>query len=347
MILKNVLIQEIGIISESTGVRYSGDVLMKAAEEYNNKVDFGTLGYGEFKSRLRTWRIGAEEMLPQLSNILNIIERSKYINLEHVCIKTRNLRVTDAGLIGDIEILDNWHGKMLKRVLPDNYPEYTKLDKSSVVFAMRSVVDVSVSSRPDVNKCSIIAIDALVPTSEKQFDPVEFVRQSTSEESNKKMTTEQDVKPEVSQQLPKETLALISRLERLQEYVSSTEPWPCPDETLSSLPEVIKLLKEGELFNPEPHPDSGQGKWREMARMYVNTSDFYQGIITGIGEILGVEARTSDDGSVQDSVLALKVPEIVKRLKDASDTVAEKDKEIEQLKKQIDDLNEQLNSTLK
>jgi hypothetical protein len=88
---------------------------------------------------------------------------------------------------------------------------------------------------------------------------------------------------------------------------------------LDSVGRAIDLLKQGEPFNPEPHPESGQGKWRDTAAMFSRNQDFYQGIINQIGAIIGPEAFTSDDGSVQDSVLALKLPELVKGLKEMAD----------------------------
>lgn len=42
--------------------------------------------------------------------------------------------------------------------------------------------------------------------------------------------------------------------------------------------------------------------------------EFYRGIVMQTGELLGPEAFTSNDGTVGDSVLALKVPELVKKL---------------------------------
>ena len=52
----------------------------------------------------------------------------------------------------------------------------------------------------------------------------------------------------------------------------------------------------------------------EMARFHSKNEDFYRKLISEIGETFGVAAYTSDDGSVQDSVLALKVPELVRDL---------------------------------
>lgn len=54
--------------------------------------------------------------------------------------------------------------------------------------------------------------------------------------------------------------------------------------------------------------------WQESARHFANGQEFYQGIVRQIGSLFGDAARTSDDGSVQDNVLALKVPELVAAL---------------------------------
>lgn len=60
-------------------------------------------------------------------------------------------------------------------------------------------------------------------------------------------------------------------------------------------------------------PDQGN-VWEVVARQYLINADFYRGIVTAIGNEFGSEAYTSDDGSVQDHVLATKVPELVKAL---------------------------------
>jgi hypothetical protein len=54
--------------------------------------------------------------------------------------------------------------------------------------------------------------------------------------------------------------------------------------------------------------------WLDTAAMFHRNQEFYQGIVRDIGNVFGVAARTSDDGSVQDDVLALRVPELVKEL---------------------------------
>lgn len=52
--------------------------------------------------------------------------------------------------------------------------------------------------------------------------------------------------------------------------------------------------------------------WMDSAAQFHRNEIFYHGIITEIGEMFGVAAKTSDDGSVQENVLALKVPELVR-----------------------------------
>lgn len=53
--------------------------------------------------------------------------------------------------------------------------------------------------------------------------------------------------------------------------------------------------------------------WMDASAQAYRDADFYRGIIREIGEMFGVEAKTSDDGSVQQDVLALKVPELVSK----------------------------------
>ncbi len=54
--------------------------------------------------------------------------------------------------------------------------------------------------------------------------------------------------------------------------------------------------------------------WHATARDMANNAEFYRGIVVQVGELFGVAARTSDDGSIQEDVLALKVPELVAAL---------------------------------
>lgn len=56
--------------------------------------------------------------------------------------------------------------------------------------------------------------------------------------------------------------------------------------------------------------------WIDTAAQYARNEEFYHGLVVAIGESFGVAAKTSDDGSIQDHVLALKVPELVAALRD-------------------------------
>jgi hypothetical protein len=54
--------------------------------------------------------------------------------------------------------------------------------------------------------------------------------------------------------------------------------------------------------------------WCDTAAFHLRNEDYYRGLVIKIGAMLGPEAYTSDDGSVQDSVLCAKVPELVAKL---------------------------------
>lgn len=54
--------------------------------------------------------------------------------------------------------------------------------------------------------------------------------------------------------------------------------------------------------------------WIETARRSQKDCDYYQRLLDEIGEAIGEEAYISDDGSVQDSVLRAKVPELAIRI---------------------------------
>ena len=125
----------------------------------------------------------------------------------------------------------------------------------------------------------------------------------------------EDSAPQVHQPLP-ETAVLIKDLKELLTWAENDELYKAPPKTLELVLQTIKFLEKGEPFNPEPHPDSGQGKWKETAAFHSRNEEFYHGIVKQIGEILGEDAYTADDGSIGDSVLALKLPELVKKLKE-------------------------------
>lgn len=54
--------------------------------------------------------------------------------------------------------------------------------------------------------------------------------------------------------------------------------------------------------------------WLDTAAQMSRNADFYRGIVHQVGEMFGDAAKLSDDGSVQQEVLALKVPELVQAL---------------------------------
>lgn len=73
------------------------------------------------------------------------------------------------------------------------------------------------------------------------------------------------------------------------------------DELDAALPAVRALEQE-------------KNQWFETAREMSNNVEFYRNLLLEIGARFGVAAYTSDDGSVQQDVLALKVPELVRAL---------------------------------
>lgn len=54
--------------------------------------------------------------------------------------------------------------------------------------------------------------------------------------------------------------------------------------------------------------------WKETARQYANNQAYYHGIVIEVGRLLGNDVYVSDDGSVQDEVIAEKVPQAVAKL---------------------------------
>jgi len=51
--------------------------------------------------------------------------------------------------------------------------------------------------------------------------------------------------------------------------------------------------------------------WKDSAATFSRNADYYRGLVTRIGEMFRIEAKTSDDGTVQEDVLCAKVPELV------------------------------------
>jgi len=72
--------------------------------------------------------------------------------------------------------------------------------------------------------------------------------------------------------------------------------------------EVADLTKQ--LSEKESERDN----WMETARQHLKNEEFYRELVVQIGEKFGDIAYISDDGSVQEDVLCLKVPELVSDL---------------------------------
>lgn len=54
--------------------------------------------------------------------------------------------------------------------------------------------------------------------------------------------------------------------------------------------------------------------WMEEAARYARNADYYRGLLVAIGELLGPEARTADNGVSSADVLVAKLPELVAKL---------------------------------
>lgn len=78
-----------------------------------------------------------------------------------------------------------------------------------------------------------------------------------------------------------------------------------------TIPRSIKTA----LRHSQERAENERDAWIETARQHARNEDFYRGVVRQIGELFGDAAKTSDDGSVQQDVLALKVPELVVGLK--------------------------------
>ena len=76
----------------------------------------------------------------------------------------------------------------------------------------------------------------------------------------------------------------------------------------------ISLLLEALAKEVEEATRSAKA-WEETAARHCRNEVFYHDLIVKIGEPFGFAAKTSDDGSIQQDVLALKVPELVDSLR--------------------------------
>lgn len=58
-------------------------------------------------------------------------------------------------------------------------------------------------------------------------------------------------------------------------------------------------------------PGGSAQAWYSTAAQMARNADYYRGLLVQIGQMLGVEAYTADDGSISDSVLCAKLPELL------------------------------------
>jgi hypothetical protein len=71
--------------------------------------------------------------------------------------------------------------------------------------------------------------------------------------------------------------------------------------------------------------------WEDTAAQFLRDSEFWHGLVTQIGERFGIEAPTANDGTVYDSVVAMKVPELVERLLEERNEVIAKLEQVQNL----------------
>lgn len=60
---------------------------------------------------------------------------------------------------------------------------------------------------------------------------------------------------------------------------------------------------------------SERDNWLEAARSHAKNEEYYTGLLDEIAKNFGVDAYLSDDGSIQDTPLRAKMPELVKKLR--------------------------------
>lgn len=98
---------------------------------------------------------------------------------------------------------------------------------------------------------------------------------------------------------------LLSALESVEETVHALladKPQDLKEKTMCESTEIKRLETE-------------RDNWIETARYHEKNEKFYRDLIHKIGEPFGTAAKTSNDGSVQEDVLALKVPKLVEDLR--------------------------------
>ena len=94
---------------------------------------------------------------------------------------------------------------------------------------------------------------------------------------------------------------------------------------------------ERDIINHVESLEKGVAFWTETARQYAKNEAFYRDIVHKVGVNFGDSAKTSDDGSLQEDVLALKVPLLVRRLKEQYEEALAKLSQITNLAKENND----------
>lgn len=87
--------------------------------------------------------------------------------------------------------------------------------------------------------------------------------------------------------------------------------------TIGRYQSPIEIARE--IFNPAEWRDTieranlmqQRDNWEKSAADFCRNMEFYRDIVHQVGNTFGIAAKISDDGSVQDDVLALRVPELV------------------------------------
>lgn len=74
---------------------------------------------------------------------------------------------------------------------------------------------------------------------------------------------------------------------------------------------LIAIAKSNRGARGIEEADRSATAWEETAAQNARNVAFYHDLLERVGKIFGIAARTSDDGSIQDDVLCLKVPELV------------------------------------
>lgn len=81
---------------------------------------------------------------------------------------------------------------------------------------------------------------------------------------------------------------------------------------------TVERLIEGDLYHSVIDAIEKEQKltdnWVETARQHYRNEEYYQGLLTKIGEIIGKEAYIRDDGTISENVLRAKLPDLVEKI---------------------------------